>query len=160
MGVTGADISGALGARNPVKGNTVQVSRLTDAMPHHDTHYKLYNGKPAWRAQTEYRNLADACPPDLQAYQPQLRYLLLDQMQLACDGAACTLLTRQLACRFGPVPTAIGQRIAQASLQDLERWSLALLEAPDIGSVFANTQFAREKEKAAEAALPSGTSAS
>ncbi|SOE52536.1 Rpn family recombination-promoting nuclease/putative transposase [Orrella dioscoreae] len=247
----------------------------------------LYNGQRAWRARTEYRDLADACPPDLQAYQPQLRYLLLDPLQLACTGAAyidnpvallfqleqsrhpnemtniladlarCTrspgdaslrrafvewlrnallpgrfpslklstiddleefrdmladtvkdwtrqwkregmqegrregkrlgmlegrregrkegrqagrqegkhdatrtLLTRQLTCRFGPVPAAIGQRIARASLQDLEQWSLALLDAPDIGSVFAHTRFALEKEKAAEAALPAGTPAS
>lgn len=227
----------------------------------------LYNGKPAWRAQTEYRYLAGACPPDLQAYQPQLRYLLLDQVQQPCNGAAhldnpvallfqleqsrhptditriladlarCTrspgdaslrrafvewlrnsllpgrfpslklsaiddleefrnmladtvkdwtrqwkregmqegrregrkegkhyatqtLLTRQLACRYGAVPAAISRRIAQASLQDLERWSLTLLDAPDIGSVFANAQSVREKEKAAEAALPPGTPAS
>jgi hypothetical protein len=74
--------------------------------------------------------------------------------------ATRTLLTRLLTRRYGPVPAAISRRIAQAPLQDLERWSLTLLDAPDIGSVFADTQPGHAKEKAAEAALPPGTPAS
>jgi len=47
-----------------------------------------------------------------------------------------SLLAQQLAHRFGPLPEAVRQRLASASPQELDRWALALLDAPDLPAVF------------------------
>jgi len=46
------------------------------------------------------------------------------------------LLEQQLTHRFGPLPAAVHHRLAAASTHDLDRWAVALLDAPDLPSVF------------------------
>ena len=47
------------------------------------------------------------------------------------------LLSRQLARKFGPLSALTQQRIADANLDELERWSLNLLEAQTLEQVFS-----------------------
>ena len=52
-------------------------------------------------------------------------------------GKAETLL-RQLMLRFGAVPDGVKARVRAAGGTDLNTWLDAILEAPDLGSVFAS----------------------
>jgi len=47
------------------------------------------------------------------------------------------LLLRQLAKRFGPLPTEIVSRITAAAIPELDRWGERLLDAKTLGEVFA-----------------------
>ncbi|WP_374583114.1 Rpn family recombination-promoting nuclease/putative transposase [Pseudoduganella sp.] len=51
------------------------------------------------------------------------------------EGAA-ELLARQLTQRFGPLPQAIRKRLDRASMEQLEAWSDAILEAQSLKEVF------------------------
>ncbi|MCB5362722.1 Rpn family recombination-promoting nuclease/putative transposase [Pusillimonas sp. CC-YST705] len=51
-----------------------------------------------------------------------------------------TLLSRQLQHKFGTLTPAVQQRLAQASTQQLEVWSLNLLNAATLEQVFAQPQ--------------------
>lgn len=73
--------------------------------------------------------------------------------------ATRSLLTRQLICRYGPVPAAVAQRIAQASQEDLEHWSLTLLTAPSLDGVFTRPPRPATKEKGGQGRLPPDTPA-
>jgi hypothetical protein len=46
------------------------------------------------------------------------------------------LVGHLLAKRFGPLPEWAETRLAEADAGQLERWSDALLDAPDLESVF------------------------
>ena len=46
----------------------------------------LYSGAARWSATTQVAGLIDAAPPGLQQYQPQLRYLLVDEGALVQAG--------------------------------------------------------------------------
>ena len=46
------------------------------------------------------------------------------------------LLQRQLARRFGPLPDAVLQRIAAASITELELWGDRVLDAASLDDVF------------------------
>jgi flagellar biosynthesis/type III secretory pathway protein FliH len=48
-----------------------------------------------------------------------------------------TVLRRLLSRRFGPLPAWAEERLAQASLQELEQWTDRVLEAPQLDAVFA-----------------------
>ena len=50
----------------------------------------LYNGERPWRAHTEIGDLIAAIPGGLEAYRPQLRYLLLDENRYAGDPLPST----------------------------------------------------------------------
>ena len=52
------------------------------------------------------------------------------------EGRAETLL-QLLAARFGAVTTTTTNRVRSASLADLERWTLRVLDARTIADVFA-----------------------
>ena len=52
------------------------------------------------------------------------------------EGEARTLV-RQLTRRFGELPGWVGERLAQASEAELERWLDAVLDAPSLAQVFA-----------------------
>jgi predicted transposase YdaD len=52
------------------------------------------------------------------------------------EGRARTLL-RQLQRRFGPLPPELEPRLLAASEAELERWAVAVLEAPTLAAVFA-----------------------
>jgi hypothetical protein len=47
------------------------------------------------------------------------------------------LLLRQLAKRFGPLPTETVSRITAAAIPELDRWGERLLDAKTLGEVFA-----------------------
>jgi hypothetical protein len=49
-----------------------------------------------------------------------------------------TLLARQLTRKFGPLPEQIHERLQQASEQQLEAWSLAILSAQTLDDVFTS----------------------
>ncbi len=51
---------------------------------------------------------------------------------------ATDLLTRQLQCRFGPLPDWASARIAGADSSCLERWSLAILSAASLEALLAD----------------------
>jgi predicted transposase YdaD len=53
------------------------------------------------------------------------------------EGQANTLL-RQITRRFGPPTDAIATRIRAASLDDLDRWTDRILDAPTLADVFAD----------------------
>jgi hypothetical protein len=46
------------------------------------------------------------------------------------------LLQRQLARRFGPLPTAVIARIAAASVPEIETWGDRVLDATSLDEVF------------------------
>ncbi len=48
-------------------------------------------------------------------------------------------LARQLKRRFGPLPDKIQAHIAAATLEQLDRWLDAVLDAPTLGAVFGGT---------------------
>ncbi|MBF0115883.1 MAG: DUF4351 domain-containing protein, partial [Magnetococcales bacterium] len=48
------------------------------------------------------------------------------------------VLTRQLQRRFGVLPSWASERIAQADLATLERWSLRILETTTLGDVITD----------------------
>ncbi|HND40631.1 DUF4351 domain-containing protein, partial [Accumulibacter sp.] len=48
------------------------------------------------------------------------------------------LLVKQLTCRFGPLPAWVGERLAQASEDELQAWGEALLSAPTLAAVFGD----------------------
>jgi hypothetical protein len=50
-----------------------------------------------------------------------------------------TLLERQLARRFGPLPKTAQRKLAKASLSDLAAWSDALPDAQSLKQMFAST---------------------
>ncbi len=53
------------------------------------------------------------------------------------EGSAL-LLQRQLAHKFGPLPAAVAQRLATASVRQMEKWSVRLLGASSLEDVFAD----------------------
>ena len=53
------------------------------------------------------------------------------------EGEAA-LLQRQLVRKFGPLPEALQQRIQTATPNQLETWSLSILDAQTLDDVFAN----------------------
>lgn len=112
-------------------------------MPHHDAHYKQLFSHP-------------------RMVMALLRGFVPQAWVAHIDATALTQLPASYLSDRGEQRHS--DRVWRIPLrrhpQDLEQWSLALLDAPDIGSVFAHTRFALEKEKAAEAALPAGKPAS
>ncbi|MGI9211337.1 MAG: DUF4351 domain-containing protein, partial [Methylococcaceae bacterium] len=60
------------------------------------------------------------------------------KMEGLLEGEA-KLLRKLLERRFGPLPPSITEKLAQASEQDLERWGVAVLIAPNLDAVFRNT---------------------
>ncbi len=52
-------------------------------------------------------------------------------------GRAETLL-KQLERKFGAVPSATAERIQQASIDELDRWALRVLDATSLDEVLAD----------------------
>ena len=52
------------------------------------------------------------------------------------EGLATQLL-RQLAARFGELPAEVVDRVRSASIEELDRWALQVLDAETLESVFA-----------------------
>ena len=50
------------------------------------------------------------------------------------------LLARQIERRFGPLPAAVGERLAHAGEAELEAWGEAVLSAPTLAAVFDDTR--------------------
>ncbi|HMV04689.1 MAG TPA: DUF4351 domain-containing protein, partial [Accumulibacter sp.] len=46
------------------------------------------------------------------------------------------LLAKQLSRRFGVLPEWVGERLAQASEDELQVWAEAVLDAPTLAAVF------------------------
>jgi len=46
-----------------------------------------------------------------------------------------TLLRRQLEARFGPLPSWVDSRLAEASLEQIETWGVELLSAHSLDSL-------------------------
>lgn len=46
-------------------------------------------------------------------------------------------LLRQLQHRFGPLPPRLGDRIAEATLDEIDRWTVRILDARSLDEVFA-----------------------
>ena len=46
------------------------------------------------------------------------------------------MLQRQLARRFGPLPATVLERIAGASLEEIETWGYRVLDAESLEAVF------------------------
>lgn len=53
-----------------------------------------------------------------------------------CREGAAELLARMLTQRFGPLPKTVHKRLGKASMEQLEAWSDALLEAQSLKQVF------------------------
>jgi hypothetical protein len=51
------------------------------------------------------------------------------------EGEA-TLLHRQLARRFGPLPDWVDDRLRRASIEELETWGDRVLDAAELAAVF------------------------
>ncbi len=50
--------------------------------------------------------------------------------------AAREVLLDLLAEKFGSLPAAVGQRVGDAGLSDIRRWSRRVLQAPSLDGVF------------------------
>ena len=50
-----------------------------------------------------------------------------------------SLLNRQLERRFGSLPARVRERVWSASVQDLDAWGDAVLNAPTLEAVFEDT---------------------
>ncbi|MBF0461440.1 MAG: DUF2887 domain-containing protein [Magnetococcales bacterium] len=61
-----------------------------------------------------------------------------DGIQIGEKRGESTVLTRQLQRRFGNLPTWASEKIAKAEPSALEEWSLRILDAPTLDSVFAD----------------------
>ncbi len=48
------------------------------------------------------------------------------------------ILLQQLAKRFGPLPAWANEKISQANINQLEHWSLQILDAPSLDAVFTD----------------------
>ncbi len=57
-----------------IRSHSLHQDRLPPVLP-----IVLYNGEPRWKAAVELSELIHPAPQELQAYQPQQRYLLLDE---------------------------------------------------------------------------------
>ena len=57
-----------------IRSQSLHQDRLPPVLP-----IVLYNGEPRWKAAVELSELIHPAPQELQAYQPQQRYLLLDE---------------------------------------------------------------------------------
>lgn len=53
-----------------------------------------------------------------------------------CRLGAAELLARQLTQRFGPLPKTVQKRLSKASMEQLQAWSDAMLEAQTLKQVF------------------------
>lgn len=60
-------------------------------------------------------------------------------LQQGLQQARFELVERMLAHRFGPLSDTVRDRLAAASAEQLQDWAIALLEAPDIDTVFAHS---------------------
>ena len=57
-------------------------------------------------------------------------------LQQGLQQGEATVLRRLLTRRFGPLPLWAEERLAQASLQELERWADRVLEAQQLDEIF------------------------
>ena len=57
-------------------------------------------------------------------------------LQQGLQQGEATVLRRLLARRFGSLPPWAEERLAQASLQELERWADRVLEAQQLDEIF------------------------
>ncbi|MBF0438007.1 MAG: DUF4351 domain-containing protein [Magnetococcales bacterium] len=53
------------------------------------------------------------------------------------EGGEAKIILRQLTRRFGPLPSAIQEKIAQANAESLELWGDRVLDADSLENVFA-----------------------
>jgi hypothetical protein len=68
------------------------------------------------------------------------RAILEGRAQGKAEGKAegrTELLLRQLQRRFGPLPRDVSDRLTTASIDDLDRWALRVLDAGSLDEVFA-----------------------
>jgi hypothetical protein len=60
-----------------------------------------------------------------------------DQLiEIGREEGTRNMLQKMLRRRFGPLPEAVGARVAAASMAELEDWSMNLLTAPALDDVF------------------------
>ncbi|MBF0429068.1 MAG: DUF4351 domain-containing protein [Magnetococcales bacterium] len=60
------------------------------------------------------------------------------RMEISERKGEQTMLTRQLKRRFGELPTWASEKIAKAEQPSLEEWSLRVLDAQSLDSVFSD----------------------
>lgn len=70
-------------------------------------------------------------------WQKGLQHGLEQGREQGCRVGAAELLARQLTQRFGPLSQAAHKRISKASMEQLQAWSDAMLEAQSLKQVFA-----------------------
>ncbi len=61
---------------------------------------------------------------------------LIQGMQQGRQQGELTMLTRQLTRRFGPLDTAVSERLRHATSAQLERWADNILDARTLDEVF------------------------
>lgn len=73
-------------------------------------------------------------------FNPLEQMLINDGIKIGLEQGrkegAVALLERQLVQRFGPLPRAVSNKLAQASLAQLEAWSDALAAAQSLKQIF------------------------
>ncbi|MBF0178530.1 MAG: DUF4351 domain-containing protein [Magnetococcales bacterium] len=86
--------------------------------------------------------LVDTTPEEELSVLPKLEHLLgrerLDSEQRGEQKGEVKILTRQLQRRFGAVPDWATEKIAKATSQSLEEWSLRFVDAQSLEEVFAD----------------------
>ena len=56
-------------------------------------------------------------------------------MQQGKREEAAAIVAKQLTKRFGPLPESVRERMAQATLEQLDEWAERLLDAPSLEAV-------------------------
>ncbi|MBF0296263.1 MAG: DUF4351 domain-containing protein [Magnetococcales bacterium] len=73
---------------------------------------------------------------------PRLEHLLVqktqDAEQIGEQKGEAKILTRLLQRRFGAIPDWAGEKIAKATPQSLEEWSLRFVDAQSLDEIFAD----------------------
>ncbi|MBF0294499.1 MAG: DUF4351 domain-containing protein [Magnetococcales bacterium] len=80
----------------------------------------------------------DLMPEEELSAFPKLEHLLGRERQESEQKGEAKILARQLQRRFGSLPTWASEKIAKATSQSLEEWSLRLLDAQSLEEVFAD----------------------
>ncbi len=68
----------------------------------------------------------------------KLDYAYYEGEQKGLQQGQAQLLSRQLERKFGPMPPHYQAQLSQASVDELQNWSLSVLDARHIGDVFAS----------------------
>ncbi|MBF0181123.1 MAG: DUF4351 domain-containing protein [Magnetococcales bacterium] len=80
----------------------------------------------------------DLMPEEELSALPKLEHLLVQKLQDGRQEGEAAILMRQLQRRFGSVPAWASEKIAKATSQSLEAWSLRFVDAQSLDEVFAD----------------------